>query len=109
MAKRWSWLFGWAAAKAVAASRLEMQGCAGTDGTSPAGHEVEGDFRYAGSSNVAHVFLRRWFISFWPKNKQGRNGQFWSDSKMPRMRGLIEEFQKSTAMMKSVAIKSRSC
>ena len=45
---RWSWLLGCAAAKAVAASLLEMQGCVGTDGASPAGHEVEGDFRYAG-------------------------------------------------------------
>ena len=36
-----SWLFGCAAAKAVAASLLEMQGCV-TDGASPAGHEVEG-------------------------------------------------------------------
>ena len=45
---RWSWLLGCGAAKAVAASFLEMQGCVGTDGASPAGHEVEGDFRYAG-------------------------------------------------------------
>ena len=45
---RWSWLLGCAAAKAVAASLLEKQGCVGADGASPAGHEVEGDFRYAG-------------------------------------------------------------
>ena len=44
---QWSWLLGCAAAKAVAASLL-VQGCVGTDGASPAGHEVEGDFRYAG-------------------------------------------------------------
>ena len=45
---RWSWLLGCAVAKAVAGSLLEMQGCVGTDGASPAGHEVEGDFRCAG-------------------------------------------------------------
>ena len=45
---RWSWLLRCAAAKAVAASLLEMQGCVGTAGASPAEHEVEGDFRYAG-------------------------------------------------------------
>ena len=39
---RWSWLLGCAAAKAVAASLVEMQGCVGTDGASPAGHEEEG-------------------------------------------------------------------
>ena len=44
---RWSWLLVCAATKAVAASLLEMQGRVGTDGTSPAGHEVEGDFRNA--------------------------------------------------------------
>ena len=45
---RWSWLLGCAAAKAVVASLLEMQGCVGIDGASPAVHEVERDFRYAG-------------------------------------------------------------
>ena len=41
-------LFGCAAAKAVAASCLEMQECVCRDGASPAGLEVEGDFRHAG-------------------------------------------------------------
>ena len=40
---------------------LEMQGCVGSDGASPAGHEVEGDFRCAG---LAHVFLGLCFTSF---------------------------------------------
>ena len=45
---RWCGLFGCAAAKAFAASLLELQGSVGADGDTPASHEVEGDFRHAG-------------------------------------------------------------
>ena len=64
---RWSWLLGCAAVTAVAASLLEMQGCVGTDGASPAGHEVEGDFRHAGlaaQASVVQVFLGLCFTHF---------------------------------------------
>ena len=47
---RWFGLFGCVAAKAFAASLLEMQGPVGADGSTPASHEVEGDFRHAGDS-----------------------------------------------------------
>ena len=44
---RWCGLFGCAAAKAFAASLLELQGSVGADGDTLS-HEVEGDFRHAG-------------------------------------------------------------
>ena len=50
---RWCGMFCCAAAKAFAASFLDMPLCLGCDGTTPWGHEVEGDLRYAGLAGVA--------------------------------------------------------
>ena len=45
---RWLSLLGCAAARAFAASLLELRSSAGADGPTPHSHEVEGDFRGAG-------------------------------------------------------------
>ena len=45
---RWGSSFSCTAARAVAASLLELSGARGADGACPASHEVERDFRHAG-------------------------------------------------------------
>ena len=45
---RWQAILSCSAAKAFAASLLELRGGSGADGDTPPSHEVESTFRYAG-------------------------------------------------------------
>ena len=54
----WFGLFGCAAAKAFAASLLEMQGPVGADGSTPASHKVEGDFHHAGLAAKSGLWVK---------------------------------------------------